>query len=857
MSVSHQRVRRGLLALAVAWGGAILWLSYLVFAPLLSGPGVEETSKGKARVPPYSYEAWHALPAQDGRTMPFETACMETVRQITGKTRFEGLDPVAVVLAWMLEDEASPAFTDWEHYPFILCDHRGLRQRIFDHLAQEGQPVSAALVNGKYVTPDDLRKSPAFDQLLSEAARKRRQDPAKAQFQMSTEELKAEEVGKRFVLFDVIRGHASTRLHTNALIGERYVDLRELAEIEDRTPQAALQMAEGKLRQQPDPFHLVGLDRVPGSAWFSFGELRAARNDPEKWRQYMEDRLTEAPQKYLNPQRCQALQDFQDLIRDGRGQEEVNVVEAVLRARREGVVQKFVKYQEEGLNGLANQLYYQVVVQPRGEKPDQGEAGQEEEIRRALQQKDEEVVKQLRQGVELARSKGYRPEDPEYRILHLLYLESYFPLVYRESLAAQPFPAEVAEEILGCYALLQAAYQSGEAERFDQASQAFFHTVQEISDLALIQGLAERNTKLVIGETSKRIEKFRKSGDRDKLEHEKARFFQTAREMGVEAHPYPGDTTLDLEMRFNRTQPFFWAWVIILIGAVALLASLILKSRALYMAGLGLYLTSLLIQYVGFYSRIAISGRAPVGNMYETVIWVAFMSAIFALVLELIYRRKVIALAGALVATLGLILADQLPLALDPKISPLVPVLRTNFWLTVHVLTIVSSYAGGTLAWGMGNLTLFLLVFGKGQGETLKTLANFTYRAMQIAILLLAAGTFLGGWWAAESWGRFWGWDPKEVGALIALVCYVIPLHARYLSWVGDFGLAVCAVLCYSTIILSWYVVNFVLAAGLHSYGFSGGGGLLWVVWAAAINVEWVVLASWCYMSSLYADTIP
>src|SRR5262249_1376469 len=158
---------------------------------------------------------------------------------------------------------------------------------------------------------------------------------------------------------------------------------------------------------------------------------------------------------------------------------------------------------------------------------------------------------------------------------------------------------------------------------------------------------------------------------------------------------------------------------------------------------------------------------------------------------ELIYRKKIFALAGALVATIGLVLADQLPLALDPKISPLVPVLRSNFWLTIHVLTIVSSYAGGTLAWGLGNMALGLIVCGSAQRETVKMLSQFTYRALQIAVLLLAAGTFLGGWWAAYSWGRFWGWDPKETGALIALVCYVIPLHMRYIGWIKDFGLAV------------------------------------------------------------------
>jgi ABC-type transport system involved in cytochrome c biogenesis permease subunit len=195
---------------------------------------------------------------------------------------------------------------------------------------------------------------------------------------------------------------------------------------------------------------------------------------------------------------------------------------------------------------------------------------------------------------------------------------------------------------------------------------------------------------------------------------------------------------------------------------------------------------------------------------------------------------------------LGLVLADQLPVILDPKISPLTPVLRSNYWLIIHVLTIVSSYAAGALAWGLGNIALTLIAFGKPTPSAIKTLSQFTYSAIKIAVLLLAAGTFLGGWWAADSWGRFWGWDPKEVWALIALVCYVIPLHARWIGWVKDFGLAVSAVVCFAAIVMSWYGVNFVLAAGLHSYGF-GGGGPWWVFLGGLINIEWVLICCWLH----------
>lgn len=318
---------------------------------------------------------------------------------------------------------------------------------------------------------------------------------------------------------------------------------------------------------------------------------------------------------------------------------------------------------------------------------------------------------------------------------------------------------------------------------------------------------------------------------------------QTSTAAASDAAPYPGVETLAWELAYHRWQPFRWAWMTMLGALVLLGVSLVRQSAWEYRCGLALYAVSLALQTAGFALRTVIAGRMPVANLYETVIFAALGAALLAIVLEAIYRGRVVAIAGAATATLGLLLADQLPLALDPTIAPIAPVLRTNFWLTVHVLTIVGSYAAGTLAWGLGNLSLGLIAFGRRNRDETKALALYTYRALQLAVLLLAAGTFLGSCWAAESWGRFWGWDPKEVGALIALVCYVIPLHGRYLGWVSDFGLALAAVLCYAAILLSWYVINFVLAAGLHNYGFSTGGSE-WVLWATLVNLEFVVLAA-------------
>jgi len=102
--------------------------------------------------------------------------------------------------------------------------------------------------------------------------------------------------------------------------------------------------------------------------------------------------------------------------------------------------------------------------------------------------------------------------------------------------------------------------------------------------------------------------------------------------------------------------------------------------------------------------------------------------------------------------------------------------------------------------------------------------SGFIYRAMQAGTLLLAAGTLLGGVWASYSWGRFWGWDPKETWALIALLTYLAILHGRFLGWIRDFGLAVGALLGGLTVLMAWYGVNFILGTGLHSYGFGSGG---------------------------------
>ncbi|HLB33345.1 MAG: hypothetical protein A3F67_10525 [Verrucomicrobia bacterium RIFCSPHIGHO2_12_FULL_41_10] len=237
---------------------------------------------------------------------------------------------------------------------------------------------------------------------------------------------------------------------------------------------------------------------------------------------------------------------------------------------------------------------------------------------------------------------------------------------------------------------------------------------------------------------------------------------------------------------------------------------------AWFLAGSGFFLQS-----VGLLARILIAGRPPVTNMYESIIWVAFGTILFALIFESVYHAGIFLLGAIPVAVASLILADSQPMILDPSIHPLTPVLRDNFWLTIHVLTITLSYAAFALSLGIAHVVLIRIILNK---KVSAALYNYLYRVLQIGVFLLATGVILGGVWANYSWGRFWDWDPKETWALIALLGYLFLLHGRIAGRWSGFGLAIGSILAFLSVLMAWYGVNFVLGAGLHSYGFGTGG---------------------------------
>ncbi|MEK6580721.1 MAG: cytochrome c biogenesis protein CcsA, partial [Bdellovibrionota bacterium] len=300
------------------------------------------------------------------------------------------------------------------------------------------------------------------------------------------------------------------------------------------------------------------------------------------------------------------------------------------------------------------------------------------------------------------------------------------------------------------------------------------------------------------------------------------------------------------ELVYNQSHPFRIAWILYLLGALAgVVGSSLAQGKGTpsvhwYKIMNASLLAGLCSHIFGIVLRCYVAGRPPVTNMYESINWVFLGVIVLAIILYSIQKQKIVLIVAGALSCFGLIVGDAAPVMMDPSIQPLVPVLRSNYWLTIHVLTITLGYSALTLTLGIADVALYQFYKNsKASLQLIEGLNQLTYRAMQFGVVLLAAGTILGGVWADYSWGRFWGWDPKEVWALIALLCYLAILHGRFAGWVGQFGYTAWTVVAFLSVLMAWYGVNFVLGAGLHSYGFSAGGKG-WVLGFVLLQVGYV-----------------
>jgi ABC-type transport system involved in cytochrome c biogenesis permease subunit len=278
-----------------------------------------------------------------------------------------------------------------------------------------------------------------------------------------------------------------------------------------------------------------------------------------------------------------------------------------------------------------------------------------------------------------------------------------------------------------------------------------------------------------------------------------------------------------LEVTYVKSMPFFWAGLIYFV--ISFICFLPFSKNIISDNGLSLVMIfPLLMLAIGFGIRVYITEFPPVTNMYGTMIWVSFGISLFSYIFYVIYKDRNILAIMALGAALLILLTENIPLIISPSMDPIVAVLRSSYWLTIHVLTVTISYAAFSMAMLLGNIFMIKSLLGKMDTEQVKRFSHYAYRSIQLGVLLLTAGIILGGVWADYSWGRFWGWDPKETWALIADLGFLALLHGRFAGWISPIRLLILSPLSYILVIMAWFGVNFVLATGLHSYGFSTGG---------------------------------
>ncbi|MEN9572255.1 MAG: hypothetical protein RL514_110 [Verrucomicrobiota bacterium] len=276
------------------------------------------------------------------------------------------------------------------------------------------------------------------------------------------------------------------------------------------------------------------------------------------------------------------------------------------------------------------------------------------------------------------------------------------------------------------------------------------------------------------------------------------------------------------ESLFNQFLPFYRSMMIYVIALILAAASWLNWSENLNRAAYRLVVLGASIHTVGLLFRMFLEGRPPVTNLYSSAIFVGWGAVVLGVVLERIYRNGIGSVTASSVGFITLIIAHHLAQtsATGDTMEMMRAVLDTNFWLATHVTSITIGYASTFLAGFLAMIYVLRGVFTRTLDEaTAKSLSRMVYGIVCFATLLSFVGTILGGIWADQSWGRFWGWDPKENGALLIVIWNALILHARWGKLVGERGLMNLALFGNIVTAWSWFGTN-MLGVGLHSYGF-------------------------------------
>ena len=274
-----------------------------------------------------------------------------------------------------------------------------------------------------------------------------------------------------------------------------------------------------------------------------------------------------------------------------------------------------------------------------------------------------------------------------------------------------------------------------------------------------------------------------------------------------------------IEAVFNQLAPFYSAMVIYVLIFILACASWLVWPQTLGRYAYLLLITTFVIHSAGLITRMYLEGRPPVTNLYSSAVFIGWGAVLLGIFLERFFRNGIGSATASAIGFITLLIAHHLSMDGD-TMEMMRAVLDTNAWLATHVVMVTLGYASTFLA---GFLALTYIVRGaltpSLDRDTAKSLARMVYGIVCFATLFSFIGTILGGIWADQSWGRFWGWDPKENGAALIVLWNAIILHARWGGLVRQRGLMVMAVFGNVVTSWSWFGVN-MLGIGLHSYGF-------------------------------------
>ena len=304
---------------------------------------------------------------------------------------------------------------------------------------------------------------------------------------------------------------------------------------------------------------------------------------------------------------------------------------------------------------------------------------------------------------------------------------------------------------------------------------------------------------------------------------------------------YPTREAIARELRYMRAHSSQLAWWLLVPAALAAGFTLS-RDRALllWIARAGI-VGGFAVMTWGIAQRWQVAGRIPASNMYESMLFLAWGVGLFA-VISLVLRNRILIFNSAAMSALAMVLVDRLPM--DPFIHPMQPVLSGTPWLAIHVPIIMVSYATLAIVTLFAHVVVGVEIFAPERREMARRWSQLAYWYIHVGSILLIAGILTGSIWAASSWGRYWGWDPKEVWSLVAFLAYMAILHARFDKQIEDFGVAVGAIAAFWMILMTYLGVNYVLAAGLHSYGFGSSNLVTIMAVIAAIEVVFIA-AGW------------